>query len=82
MPEPDRIEAGSDRLAAGERVSSTANRDVVGEWIGRQLRSGAAEWLLAALVAIVMAFVVEVVQWRYDGLAFRHNHGWLSIFGL
>jgi hypothetical protein len=42
-----------------------------------------ADWLLAALVAIFMAFVVEVLQWRnYDGIAFRHNHGWLALFGL
>jgi hypothetical protein len=58
------------------------NGDVVRKWI-EQLKRGGSDWILAALVALFIAFGVEILQWTgRDGLAFRHSHGWLALFGL
>jgi len=59
------------------------NGEAIARWVEARLREGGADWILGALLAAFMAFVVEVLQWRsYDGISFRHNHGWLALFGL
>jgi hypothetical protein len=56
--------------------------NVARKWI-EQLNRGAADWILAALLGVFVGFVAEVLQWTsHDGVAFRHSHGWLALFGL
>jgi hypothetical protein len=53
------------------------NGEAVARWVEARLREGAADWILGALLAAFMAFVVEVLQWRsYDGISFRQS--WLA----
>jgi hypothetical protein len=59
-----------------------SNRDVIQKWI-EHLKHDAADWILAALLAVVTGFIGEILQWTsHEGVAFRQQHGWLALFGL
>lgn len=41
-----------------------------------------ADWILSALVAVFMSFILGVLTWKYDGPGFRYPYGALSLLGV
>lgn len=52
------------------------------EKIRALLKGPFSGWALGALLAIFMAFIIDVLKWTYDGPAFRYPHGVLSLLGV